>query len=255
MLKKGMSGPEVLAFKAILIKLGYALTPGNDSFGELTEKVVKKFQSKNGLTVDGVVGPKTLAVMKGEPQAPAPTPIKGQYTHVHPIDWVRNEARLFNGVKEIPGAKDNPRIVEYHKHSANIGGPNATHHDEVPWCSSLWNAAADSCGMFKTDNALASSWDNYVGKALKKGDWVEEGDLVRIKDSNHITAANKRFQWTDEGTFDGCGGNQGNQIKVSTYSKKKIVSVHKWAPKPGTITAPISGKAGDSTGGSGESTR
>lgn len=36
-------------------------------FGKLTEEAVKEFQAKNGLEPDGVVGPKTWALIQGDP--------------------------------------------------------------------------------------------------------------------------------------------------------------------------------------------
>jgi hypothetical protein len=71
----------------------------------------------------------------------------------------------------------------------------------------------------------------------------------------HVTLCNKRFRWIDGRSFEGFGSNQGNSIKVSSYSTSHIKSVHKWKPKPGTKLAPIGSRAGDATGSEGESTR
>lgn len=154
-------------------------------------------------------------------------------TFPHPIDWMRGEL----GQKEIPGKQDNPRIREYHKHCANIGSKE--HPDEVPWCSSILNAAADNCGMYKTDNALASSWDKY---GIDTGDVVEQGDIITIRHEGggrHVCLANKTFRRSLSKTFEGLGGNQSNAVKVSTYRVSTIVACRKWIKKPGTITAPI----------------
>ena len=56
-LKKGSKGEWVKKMQKVL-----GATPDGD-FGPGTEKAVKEWQSKNGLTADGVVGPKTLAKM------------------------------------------------------------------------------------------------------------------------------------------------------------------------------------------------
>ena len=156
------------------------------------------------------------------------------------------------------GSQDNPRIQWYLEHCDNIGGfkDGKLHHDEVPWCSALPNAAADACGCFKTNNALASSWDKYSqygAKKFKKGDRIPEGSLVRIAHpGGHITLANESFVWTGRGTFPGLGGNQSNRINVSEYDQAHIVSIHGWAPKPGTALAPIGTAPGavDQVGGS-----
>lgn len=157
------------------------------------------------------------------------------YTHLHPIDVLRSVA----GQHEILGPKDNPLIAHFHEHSGNLGvhSDGADYHDEVPHCSSAQNWAADGAGCEKTNNALAASWNNYVGVKLNKGDKIPEGSLVCL--GSHITLANDPFVWTGVGTFNGFGSNQGNSIKTSVYAQSKIQSVHLWKPKRGTILAPI----------------
>ena len=50
----------------ILAKLGYDLGKcGVDGdFGKCTEAAVRKYQKDQGLTIDGIVGPKTWAALK-----------------------------------------------------------------------------------------------------------------------------------------------------------------------------------------------
>ena len=58
-IKKGSKGPTVLALQE-------ALNIGADgSFGSGTEKALKAWQEENGLTADGIAGPKTLAKLLG----------------------------------------------------------------------------------------------------------------------------------------------------------------------------------------------
>ena len=61
-LRKGCSGSDVKELQGLLMKLGYNLPKYQDDgdFGSETLKAVKKFQSNNGLKVDGVVGELTL---------------------------------------------------------------------------------------------------------------------------------------------------------------------------------------------------
>ena len=71
LLKRGDNNENV---KLMQTKLGIANPVTN--FGPKTEEAVKEFQRKNGLTPDGVVGPKTWAMIMGgtapQPSAPAP---------------------------------------------------------------------------------------------------------------------------------------------------------------------------------------
>ena len=57
-LKMGSVGPEVRELQQLLNKRGYNLTVDGE-FGKLTKASVMNFQRANGLTDDGIVGPKT----------------------------------------------------------------------------------------------------------------------------------------------------------------------------------------------------
>lgn len=207
--------------------------------------LIKKLQSEmnlqgESLKVDGILGPKTMAslekfdfnvVLSKKPETQPEVPKDS--THLAPIDWARGEL----GQKEIAGSQDNPRIRWYHTHCANIGSKE--HPDEVAWCSSFLNAAADECGMKKTDNALASSWEKY---GEDTGDQVDEGDVIVIRRADggrHVTLANKPFSRSQDKYFEGLGGNQSNSVCVSTYSTANIVAARKWVAKSGTVSAPI----------------
>lgn len=59
MLRQGMNGMNVETLQKNLHSLGYLLK-ADGSFGPLTKQGVIDFQTKNGLTPDGIVGPQTL---------------------------------------------------------------------------------------------------------------------------------------------------------------------------------------------------
>lgn len=65
-LRNGSSGSDVTDLQNKLIALGYSCgSYGADgSFGASTEAAVRKFQSDNGLTVDGIVGTNTLNALE-----------------------------------------------------------------------------------------------------------------------------------------------------------------------------------------------
>lgn len=62
-LRKGDSGPDVVYLQTLLCDVGETLTV-DGKFGTKTENAVKAFQRLYGLTVDGVVGPKTWAALE-----------------------------------------------------------------------------------------------------------------------------------------------------------------------------------------------
>ena len=61
--KYGSSGNEVRQIQEKLKRWGYYNGSIDGIFGSKTLEAVKSFQRKNGLTVDGIAGPKTLAAM------------------------------------------------------------------------------------------------------------------------------------------------------------------------------------------------
>ena len=69
--RKGDEGDDVAAIQDMLLDLGYDLgkTGANKNgvdgdFGAKTDAAVRDFQKKNGLSVDGIVGPKTYAALR-----------------------------------------------------------------------------------------------------------------------------------------------------------------------------------------------
>lgn len=62
-LKKGMSGENILALQTSLREKGYYSGNLDGIFGILTYQAVKQFQADNGLEVDGIAGLKTLTAL------------------------------------------------------------------------------------------------------------------------------------------------------------------------------------------------
>jgi uncharacterized lipoprotein YddW (UPF0748 family) len=60
-LKREFIGPDVEEVQKALVAKGYYTDRADGDFGPLTEKAVKKFQMDEGVSPDGIVGPKTYA--------------------------------------------------------------------------------------------------------------------------------------------------------------------------------------------------
>ena len=65
-LRNGCTGNDVMALQTALIYLGYKLPKygADGEYGSETVEAVKAFQAANGLEVDGIFGPKSLAKLK-----------------------------------------------------------------------------------------------------------------------------------------------------------------------------------------------
>jgi len=64
LLRSGSVGPRVEYLQSLLNRLGFAVGAVDGIFGQRTERGVRRFQEKNGLTPDGIVGPKTWAALR-----------------------------------------------------------------------------------------------------------------------------------------------------------------------------------------------
>ncbi len=72
LLQVGDAGPAVTALQQRLAAAGYYQGTIDGTFGPQTEAAVLAFQQAQGLTVDGIAGPATLAALTNAPQAIAP---------------------------------------------------------------------------------------------------------------------------------------------------------------------------------------
>ena len=63
LLKQGSKGNEVKTMQQKLKNWGYYTGGVDGIYGPLTKKAVEYFQRKNGLKIDGIVGPQTLAAL------------------------------------------------------------------------------------------------------------------------------------------------------------------------------------------------
>ncbi len=65
LLKRGSKGDEVMAIQTTLKELGYyTYSRTTGYYGSITEKAVKHFQKDNGIAADGILGKRTMALLK-----------------------------------------------------------------------------------------------------------------------------------------------------------------------------------------------
>ncbi len=139
-------------------------------------------------------------------------------------DWMRI-ARAETGQREIAGAQDNARIVEYHRTTTLRASD-----DETPWCSSFVNWTMERAGYRGTDSAAAISWARW-GERVSGLGAAREGDIVVLHrrgapaHENHVGF----FVRAGNGGVTLLGGNQSNQVKESTYSSAQweVVAVRR----------------------------
>jgi uncharacterized protein (TIGR02594 family) len=170
--------------------------------------------------LDGLWGGKTEAAWEkfrgnyafnSEPK-PTPVPVMG------PTPAWLTVAQGELGVSEIPGSKDNARIVEYHQATSL----NAS-DDETPWCSSFVNWCLSQSGYKGTDNAMARSFLNW-GRVIAL---PQKGCVVVFKrgkpPQGHVA-----FFLEDAGMgIRVLGGNQGDKVSTTSYPKSDVIG-YRW---------------------------
>jgi uncharacterized protein (TIGR02594 family) len=126
--------PNVLKVQTRLKELGFDPGPIDGIRGRSTISAVRQFQAARGLTVDGLVGPKTYQAMFGEanpafPNRPAAPPAVA----IDATPWMV-EARRVMGLHEIHHKKS---LWDWLKSDgATVGDPS-----KVPWCGDFVQTA------------------------------------------------------------------------------------------------------------------
>lgn len=128
------------------------------------------------------------------------------------------EANRWLGTKEEKGTTANPAIVKF----ASYTSLKAV-SDEIAWCSAFVNYVVETCGDKGTRSAAARSWLTWGRKLINP----VPGCVVVLdrKCVDNPNAAHVTF-YVGEGTpgFIRCiGGNQGDSVKVSNYSKSSVL--------------------------------
>lgn len=120
------------------------------------------------------------------------------------------------GQKEIEGDANNPTIVNYAKES----GFKWVNDDETPWCSIFMNWVAFKAGYKRSGKANARSWLT-VGENIL---FPETGDVAIFRRGNSDWKGHVAFFLNFDGEYVTVfGGNQGNQVKISRYSKVDVL--------------------------------
>ena len=216
-----------------LRRWGYAI-PTDGQFGPRTDTIVRDFQRKRGLGVDGIVGAKTWNALLVADAKNVGGTFVDRHVDTRPIEDAPSEsnakpppgdgpawmkiANKEQGTHEVRGRAANPRIVTYH---ATTG--LRARSDETAWCSSFVNWCLKQCGIRGTNSAGAASWKGWGNaSAARHGAIAVIFNPAMARSS--LTATGNHVAFLVEETKTHwvlLGGNQGNSVKVSRYPKAK----------------------------------
>lgn len=125
-------------------------------------------------------------------------------------------ARAELGIREVPGTKSNPRILEYHRFTTL-----QARSDEVDWCSAFCNFVLESVGIPGTRSALARSW-------LRWGVRIETpvpGCIVILKRGSESWQGHVGFlvELSGRDRLQVLGGNQGKRVSIATFKRADVL--------------------------------
>lgn len=128
------------------------------------------------------------------------------------------------GTKEVKGAGNSKKILEYHKATTL----QAT-EDSVPWCSSFVCWVLEACGIRSTRSAAARSYSSY-GESVSKAK-IQIGDIVVFQRGNSSWQGHVGFfaGWAnkDKTSVSVLGGNQSNSVNISSYPTYKLIAIRR----------------------------
>lgn len=120
------------------------------------------------------------------------------------------------GTAEVPGAGENPRVLEYLRSTDLDAGLAA--HDSTPWCSGFVNWCVEKSGYAGTNSAAAKSWLDW-GRPLTLPRRGVIAVLKRGSAGHHVGFFVRR----DTDRLWLLGGNQLNRVGISGYDPKRLL--------------------------------
>lgn len=125
------------------------------------------------------------------------------------------------GVKEIVGSAHNPEVLKYFKEA----GHEWVKDDEMAWCSAFANWVALKSGFEYSGALNARSWLK-IGEETKE---PETGDIVVFwRGSRESWKGHVGFFISKVGDkIYTLGGNQSNQVCITSYHKDRILGFRK----------------------------
>lgn len=155
--------------------------------------------------------------------------------------WIA-EAKRHIGTKEIPGAKHEPKILQWWK-AIKRGGIKT---DEVPWCAAFVGGCLEAVGIVSSRFESAKSylaWGQKLHAPLP-------GCIVvfQREGGGHVAFVMGKDK---NGNLVCIGGNQGNAVTIAPFNKNRIVG-YRWPlaiPLPSTANLPLMDAGGKLSGG------
>lgn len=192
-------------------QLGHAPTEAQ------VQAVIRADQQRRMNAVEGALQQQGLLTSGPAAAAPAPAAPEGVPRH---LQIAQGEL----GTHEIRGARNDPRVIEYHQ-ATSLKARN----DETSWCSSFVNWTMQQAGVRGTDSAAARSWLTWGQAVPKDAAHVKPGDVIVFPRGNNPAQGHVAIvsEVLGNGMVRVIGGNQavrGEQYDGVTYSDRSLAS-------------------------------
>ena len=194
----GCSGEEVRVMQEALIELGYLEGKADGKFGNQTEKAVRTFQRKNGLTSDGLAGKKTRSLLERE-----------QKRKNAPLDSTAEEAQAYverEGIDWAPFENRARQVLQQEGHSTD--GLNYITHFFAPKGGSALRYDSYSLCFYRSKDSHQFDWKYAV-------DFDPNGKLVHLCADD---AGGKKLIHEDDPTADDVDKDLMNRAKEEIKS-------------------------------------
>lgn len=150
--------------------------------------------------------------------------------------WI-TEAKRHIGTREIPGARHEPKILQWWK-AIKRGGIKS---DEVPWCAAFVGGCLEAVGIVSSRFESAKSYMTW-GKAIPT---PLPGCIVVFSRTGggHVAFV---IGQNKAGHLVCIGGNQGNAVTVAAFDRARVIG-YRWpvaVPLPKSTVMPSMEVAG-----------
>lgn len=223
---------NIQAIQEALKAKGFDPGPIDGEWGRKTMAAVRAFQAKNGLTADGIVGPRTSkALFAGAAAAPAQLP----------VPWMSEALKLKGVHEDVSKTRDNPVIMDW---ASNLG--IAYGGDDVAWCGLF---TAHCVGSSLPEEALPSN-------PLGARNWLKFGEpteprygaiLVFWRGSKDGWQGHVGFYAGEDAvSYRVLGGNQSDQVCETKIRKDRLLAA-RWPRSADFIATGAIRVAGDTS--------
>lgn len=219
------SKQEIERIQKQLAQKGFDPGPIDGVWGRRTDAAVRAFQAREGLEIDGIVGPRTYKALLGTASKAAPVDDPA-------LVWFQ-EARRLLGVREGAGAGNNARILDW---ADDLGIPYKS--DDIPWCG-LFVAHCIGSSLprepLPTNPLSARSWLKFGAPCRPAPGAV----LIFWRGSRNGWKGHVGFYAGEEtgGVYHVLGGNQSDKVSIARIAGDRLLEA-RW---PATVISSASG--------------